>query len=224
MRPPTARLIGVAAALSLVPAGLAAGAPCPTLRAETPSRTVIPAVEACSSVAYLDAAGVPRALAPRTALGQLVAGASVLGKPVGITFNAQFGGFVAAIGGVAAGPTGFWELIVDGRSSQTGASTTILRPRQEVVWLLDPDVDAPGPFVLDLDVVRARAGVLALRVGRTDGERSTPARGARVSVNGAVTRADGAGRVRVRLDRGTAFTARATLAGAARSQVREGRV
>lgn len=224
MRPTTARLIGAAAVLTLVPAGLAAGAPCPSLRAESPARTVIPAAGVCSSLAYLDTAGVPRALAPRTALGQLVAGASASGAGVGISFDAQLGGFVGSIGGVAPGPNGFWELIVDDSASQTGASTTILRPRQEVVWLLDPDFNAPGPFVLDLDVVRAGAGVVVLTVKRTDGDTITPARGARVSVNGDVVRTNAKGRVRVRLGRGAEFAARATLAGSVRSQVRTGRV
>jgi hypothetical protein len=224
MRLSPGRLVGATIALSLIPAGLAGGAPCPSLRAESPARTVIPVADVCSSVAYLDSTGTPRALAPKTALGQLVAGAGSRGLGLGISFDPQLGGFVSSIGGVAPGPTGFWQLIVDNRSSQTGASTTILSPRQEVVWLLDPDFNAPGPFVLDLDVVRARGGVLALKVVRTDGTKVTPGRGARVSVNGAVLIANANGRATVRLKRGTEFTARATLAGSVRSQVRAGLV
>jgi hypothetical protein len=224
MRLTPARLVGATLALSLIPAGLAAGAPCPSLRAETPARTVIPVADVCSSRAYLDSTDTPRALAPRTALGQLVAGASSRGLGLGISFDPQLGGFVTSIGGVAPGATGFWQLIVDNRSAQTGASTTILAARREVVWLLDPNFNAPGPFVLDLDVVRARGGVLALKAVRTDGTTITPARGARVRVNGTVLIANANGRATVRLGRGTAFTARATLTGSVRSQLRTGRV
>lgn len=222
MRPFTARLIGAAAALTLVPAGLAAGAPCPSLRAETPARTVIPAADVCSSLAYLDTAGVPRALAPRTALGQLVAGASSLGVGAGISFNDQFGGFVGSIGGATPGPDGFWELLVNNASSQTGASTRILDPIQEVVWLLDPDVNTPGPFVLDLDIVGARGRALALRVQRTDGTTTTPAAGARVALNGTVVKANAKGLATVRIERGTNFSARAVLAGSVRSEIVSG--
>lgn len=224
MRLSRGRLIGATVVLSLIPAGIASALPCPSLRVEAPAGTIIPAEDVCSSRAYLDDTGTARALVPKTALGQLVAGTSSLGYPLGITFNAQFGGFVSSIGGVAPGPTGSWSLIVNNKLSQTGASTTILKPSQEVVWLLDPNFNTPGPFVLDMDVVRASGGVLAVKVVRTDGTTITPARGARVHVDGDTLIANANGRAKARLKRGTKFTAVATLAGSVRSQVQAGQV
>jgi hypothetical protein len=224
MRLSRGRLIGATVVLSLIPAGVASALPCPSLRVESPAGTIIPAEDVCSTRAYLDDTGTARTLVPKTALGQLVAGAGSLGYGLGISFDAQFGGFVSSIGGVAPGPNGFWELIVDNKSSQTGASTTILGPRQEVVWLLDPNFNTPGPFLLDMDVVRASGGVLAVKVVRSDGTKVSPARGARVHVNGDTVIANASGRARVRLKRGTEFTAVATLAGSVRSQVQTGQV
>jgi hypothetical protein len=224
MRLSRGRLIGATIVLSLIPAGVATALPCPSLRVEAPAGTIIPAEDVCSTRAYLDDAGTAHALVPKTALGQLVAGAGSLGFPLGITFNAQFGGFVSSIGGVAPGPTGTWSLIVDNRLSQTGASTTILKPSQEVIWLLDPNFNKPGPFVLDMDVVRSSNGVLAVKVVRTDGTKITPARGARVHVNGDTVIANANGRARVRLTRGADFTAVATLQGSVQSQVQAGQV
>ena len=91
--------------------------------------------------------------------------------------------FFYFIGTVTQGGVGFTdstvELLVDNRASQTGASTTILKPSQEVVWVLDPNFNKPRPFVLDMNVVRASNGVLAVRVVRTDGAKIPPAKGAR---------------------------------------------
>ena len=161
---------------------------------------------------------------PKTVLGQLVAGAGSLGYPVGITFDAQFGGFVSSIGGVAPGPNGFWELLVNNRASQTGASTTILKPSQDVVWVLDPNFNKPGPFVLDMDVVRASNGVLAVKVVRTDGTKITPAKGARVHVNNRTVIANANGRARITLKPNAQFSAVATLPGSIQSQVQNGQV
>ena len=224
MRLSRGRLIGATVVLSLFPASLASALPCPSLRVEAPAGTVIPAEDVCSTRAYLDDTGTAHALVPKTALGQLVAGAESLGFPLGITFNAQFGGFVSSIGGVAPGPTGTWSLIVNNRLSQTGASTRILKPSQEVVWLLDPNFNKPGPFVLDMDVVRASGGVLAVKVVRTDGTKITQARGARVNVNGETVVANANGRARVRLKPNARYSAVATLRGTVQSQVQSGQV
>lgn len=224
MRLSRGRLIGATVALSLIPAGLATALPCPSLRVEAPAGTIIPAENVCSTRAYLDTTGTARPLVPKTVLGQLVAGAGSLGYPLGITFDAQLGGFVSSIGGVAPGPNGFWELLVDNRASQTGASTTILKPSQEVVWVLDPNFNKPGPFVLDMNVVRASNGVLAVRVVRTDGAKITPAKGARVHVNNLTVTANANGRARVRLKPNAHYSAVATLPGSIQSQVQSGQV
>jgi hypothetical protein len=224
MRLTRGRLIGATIVVSLIPAGIASALPCPSLRVESPAGTIIPAEDVCSTRAYLDSTGTARALEPKTALGQLVAGTGSLGYPLGITFDAQFGGFVSSIGGVTPGPNGFWELIVDNKSSQTGASTTILKPSQEIVWLLDPDVNTPGPFVLDMNVVRASGGVLAVKVVRTDGAKITPAKGARVHVNNQTVIANASGRARVRLKPNAQYSAVATLRGSVQSQVQSGQV
>lgn len=224
MRLSRARLIGATVVLCLIPASIATALPCPSLRVEAPAGTIIPAEDVCSTRAYLDDAGVAHALAPKTALGQLVAGAGSLGFPLGITFNAQFGGFVGSIGGVAPGPTGTWSLLVNNRLSQTGASTTILKPSQEVVWLLDPDFNRPGPFVLDMDVVRSSGGVLVVKVVRTDGIKVTPAKGARVNVNGTTVIANANGRARIKLTPNAEYSAVATLPRTLQSQVQNGQV
>ncbi len=224
MRLSRGRLIGATVVLSLIPAGIATALPCPSLRVEAPAGTIIPAEDVCSARAYLDTTGTARALVPKTVLGQLVAGAGSLGYSVGIAFDAQFGGFVSSIGGVAPGPNGTWSLIVDNKLSQTGASTTILTPSQEVVWLLDPNFNKPGPFVLDMDVVRASGGVLAVKVVRTDGTKITPAKGARVHVNNVTVIANANGRARVRLKRNAEYSAVATLPGSVQSQVQAGQV
>jgi hypothetical protein len=224
MRLSCGRLIGATVVLSLIPAGIATALPCPSLRVEAPAGTIIPAEDVCSTRAYLDTTGTARALPAKTALGQLVAGAGSLGYPLGVTFDAQFGGFVSSIGALAPGPKGFWQLIVNNRSSQTGASTTILKPSQEVVWLLDPNFNTPGPFVLDMDLVRATGGVLAVKIVRTDGTKITPAKGARVHVNNRTIIANADGRARVKLKRGASFSAVATLPGSVQSQVLSGQV
>jgi uncharacterized protein DUF4430 len=224
MRLSRGRLIGATVALSLIPAGIATALPCPSLRVEAPAGTVIPADNVCSTRAYLDTTGTARALVPKTVLGQLVAAAGSLGYPLGIAFDAQLGGFVSSIGGVAPGPNGFWELLVDNRASQTGASTTILKPSQEVVWVLDTDFNKPGPFVLDMDVVRASNGVLAVRMVRTNGTKITPAKGARVHVNNLTVTTNANGRARIRLKPNAHYSAVATLPGSIRSQVQSGQV
>ena len=224
MRLSRGRLIGATVVLSLIPAGIATALPCPSLRVEAPAGTIIPAENVCSTRAYLDTTGTARALAPKTVLGQLVAGAGSLGYPVGITFDTQLGGFVSSIGGVTPGPNGFWELLVNNRASQTGASTTILKPSQDVVWVLDPNFNKPGPFVLDMDVVRASNGVLAVKVVRTDGTKITPAKGARVHVNNRTVIANANGRARITLKPNAEFSAVATLPGSIQSQVQNGQV
>jgi hypothetical protein len=221
MRPFT-RLAAAAAALALLALpSTAAAADCATLRVETTERTVLgsraPAV--CSARSYLDSAGAAHALAAATAMGQLVSATGWLGLALEVTFDDQLGGFVSAIGGVSGGTTGFWALYVDNQSSQVGAETATVSAGDEVVWVLDPDFNQPGPQFLDLDVVRARGGVVVALVTRVGEQGAEPARGATLRVN----TVGESGRVTVRLRRGSPFTAQATQAGVIRSEVVSGR-
>jgi hypothetical protein len=215
------------AALALACAPVAASAATrATLRIVTPSRTVLgahaPLVGATRS--YLDDAGTPHALKPNTVMGQLVAGTAFFGLPLDVAFNAQLGGgFVSSIDGIAGGSKGFWELFVNDRAATVGAEAATFKAGDEVVWLLDPDFAAPGPFYLDLNVVRRRRGRVTFAVVKAGGTQPVAAVGATIRVNGRILRTAANGRVSVQLRRGRPFQARATMHGAVRSQVVGGR-
>jgi hypothetical protein len=214
------------AALALACAPVAASAATrATLRVVTPSRTVLgahpPLVGATRS--YLDDAGTPHALKPNTVMGQLVAGTAFFGLPLDISFNAQLGGFVSAIGGIPGGTKGFWELFVNNRSSTLGAEAATFKAGDEVVWMLDPDFSAPGPFYLDLNVVRRRGGRVTFGVVKAGGAQPVAAIRATIRVNGRILLTGANGRVTLRLRRGRPFHARATMHGAIRSQIVGGR-
>lgn len=168
--------------------------------------------------AYLDAAGTPHALPADTALGQLVSATGWWGVGLGVPFNDQFGGFVQSIAGRQAGASGFWAFYVDGRAAAAGAETTTIADGQEVVWILDQDFNAPGPFFLDLDVVARRGRSITFRVTRAGGEQPEPAVGASIRVNRRVYRTGAKGTVRVTVPR-QSWLARATLAGSAPSEL-----
>ena len=192
----------------------------------TVTQTVLPGDHAVGSTrSYLDGDGVAHALAPNTVLGQLVAGAALEGAELGIGFNAQFGGFVDSIGGLRAA-NGFWALYVDNATSPLGAESATIKDGQEVVWILDPDFNTPGPTFLDLDPVKASGvpGVSFYTFGVTKagGDGPVAAKGATVIVNGKRYTANARGRVTVELRSGTAWTARATLKGSIRSDVLRG--
>lgn len=223
------RLTGIAAAAAavalLVTPSAVAGGGCATLRVETIERTVLgsraPAV--CSARSYLDSAGTAHALAASTAMGQLVSATGWLGLALEVTFSDQLGGFVSAIGGASGGSTGFWSLYVDNRFSQEGAETATVSRGDEIVWVLDPDFNQAGPEFLDLDIVRARGGVVVAAVTRVGEQGTEPARGATLRVNGRRVTVGASGRATVRLRSGSRFTAQATQAGVIRSEVVSGR-
>lgn len=196
-----------------------------TLRVITPSRTVLgahpPLVGAARS--YLDDAGAAHALKANTVMGQLVAGTAFYGVPLDVSFNPSLGGYVSAIGGVSGGSKGFWELFVNDRSATLGAEAQTFRAGDEVVWVLDPDFSAPGPFFLDLNVVRRSAGRVTFSVVQAGGTSPVPAAGATIRVNGRILVTARNGRASVRLRRGHVFQARASKHGAIRSQLLGGR-
>jgi len=222
-------LTAATVALLAAPVAAQAAGPRATVRAETAAKTVLAGdVKVGAARAYLDVDGTPHALQPNTVLGQLVTGAAAAGADLEIGFNAQFGGFVSSIGGVApANPqTGSWSLFVDNALAMTGAETATIKNGHEIVWILDPDFNEPGPTFLDLDPVKASAvpGTFRLTFGVTlaAGDRPVPAKGATVLVNGKKHTTNARGRVTVEVRQGTAWTARATLKGSIRSEILRG--
>jgi hypothetical protein len=218
------RVLAAAAVAALaVPGAAQAAGVRATVRAETATKTVLDGAQPYGAArAYLDTDGTPHALAPNTVLGQLVTATSAVGADVGIGFDAQFGGFVGSIGGAAAPASGFWQLFVDNVSSTTGAETTTIRKGQEVVWVLDPDFNTPGPTFLDVDLLSQRGRRYTFRVTLAGGAKPVPAKGATLSLNGEKVKVPASGRVAARIEKGTDWTARAALAGSIRSETLSG--
>jgi hypothetical protein len=220
-------LAAAATALLAAPmAAEAAGIRAP-LRVETTQQTIVGHDNARvgAARAYLDTDGAAHALPANTALGQLVAGTAASGADVGIGFNAQFGGFVASIGGRAPGATGTWAFFVDNELAQTGAETTFLKRKSEYVWVLDPDFTKRGPFFLALDAVkRGRAVTFTVtRAGAGAGTavaKPAPAKGAALVINDTRVRIPESGRVTV--DVTGEWSARATMAGTIASETLSG--
>lgn len=177
-----------AALLALLGAACAAtpafGAQAARLRAITADGTNVLSVEGAGATrAYLDNAGTPRALDPDTVLGLTVTAAATSDQPLDIGYQPSLGAFVNAIAGVAAPPTGFWALYVDNAVAQVGGEKATFGRGSEIVWMLDPDFNTPGPAYLDLDVVRQRGRRIVFRVTRVDESGTKPALRAKVRVD-----------------------------------------
>lgn len=217
------RLLAVAATVLLAaPAAADAAGIRASLRVETSQRTLVgpDGARVGATRSYLDTDGTAHALPANTALGQLVAGTGAAGVDLGVSFNAQFGGFVAAIGGQDAGTNGFWAFYVDNVASSTGAETTFLARKPEYVWVLDSDFNKPGPFFLDLDVASRGPHSVTFRVTRAGGKRPAAARGATLTINGQRIAIPASGRLTIEAH-GT-WTARASLAGTISSEILAG--
>jgi hypothetical protein len=217
-------LVAAAVALLAIPTAAQAANGRAGLRVVTEKKTLVGDDGALvgATRSYLDSAGTARALPENTALGQLVAGTAAAGISVGIDYNEQFAqGFLSSIGGQpAAGGNAFWGFYVDNTLAQVGAEQQILHKGQEVVWVLDPDFNKPGPFYLDLDVVPSGHHRITFKVTRAGGAKPVPAKGATLIINGERFPVPASGRLAV--DAQGDWTARATLKGAIRSELLSG--
>ena len=213
-------LVAAAVALLAIPAAAQAANVRAGLRVVTEQKTLVGNDGALvgATRSYLDSAGTARALPENTALGQLVAGTAAAGLSVGIDYNEQFAqGFLSSIGGQpAAGGNAFWAYYVDNAAAQVGAEALILKKGQEIVWVLDPDFTAKGPYFLDLDAIPSGRHHVTFRVTRAGGDKPVPAKGAILTINGERFTVPANGRLAV--DATGDWTARATLKGTIRSE------
>jgi hypothetical protein len=205
----------IAALLVSVPGALAARA---ELRIITPTRSLLgaDALRSGSARSYVDDQSVSHALPASTALGQLFAGSLVGDFGVLVAYS-SFGGFVHEIGGVPATGNATWTLFVNDVAATAGPDTLALKAGDKATWLLDPDYTRPGPYFLDLTLLKRSGSTLSLSVRRVDYSKGPVAAvGARVTVNGHRYKVNGRGKVTIRV--AGPWFARATLAGAIASQ------
>ena len=218
MRPRRALL----ATLALLAVAAPASAATPTIRVETIAREFVPPVANGSVRSYVDTAGVPHVLAPRTALGQIVALAARRDVPVTVQFFASFNSGLLQRFASGQSATGGWQFTVNGVPSQVGADTAVVPSGAEVVWWLIDDFGTQGAFLpLDLDLVSKRAdGAVRFRVTRFDTTSGTVigAKGATLQVNGRNHTVSATGLVTVHVRPGTRFRARATAPASIRSE------
>jgi|tagenome__1003787_1003787.scaffolds.fasta_scaffold20171175_1 hypothetical protein len=200
----------------------------PTIRVETVSRELVPALTSGSVRSYVDTDGALHALPARSALGQVVAVGARLDVPVDIQFFSSFASGLLQRFGSGRSATGGWQFTVDGVPPQVGADSTVLPSNAEVVWWLVDDFATQGGLVpLDLDLVSKSAhGVVRFRVTRFDSAtgKVKGAAGATLRVAGRSRKVPASGVVTVRLKRGTRFHARATAPNSIRSDRVSGKV
>ena len=137
---------------------------------ETVSRELVPPVGSGSVRSYVDTTGAAHVLAPRTALGQIVALAAKRDVPVTVQFFASFNSGLLQRFASGQSATGGWQFTVNGVPSQVGADTAVVPRGAEVVWWLIDDFGKQGSFLpLDLDLVSKKAnGDVRFRVTRFD--------------------------------------------------------
>lgn len=179
--------------------------------------------EAGSARTYLASDGTAHVLKPNTALGQLVAASAFTDTRLVIT-QFSFGPFVSAVGNRGGRPTEGWLYFVNGRPAQVGAADLVLKQRDRVLWLFDPDVSKPGPFVLDVTSTTTANGRTTITVRKIGGKRPVPAKGAAILIDGTrVGTADAKGRFVYSHPTGSRLaeweTVRATLRGTISSQL-----
>ena len=218
MRPRRALL----ATLALLAVAAPASAATPTIRVETIARELVPPVANGSVRSYVDTAGVPHVLAPRTALGQIVALAARRDVPVTVQFFASFNSGLLQRFASGQSATGGWQFTVNGVPSQVGADTAVVPSGAEVVWWLIDDFGTQGAFLpLDLDLVSKRAnGAVRFRVTRFDptSGKVIGAKGSTLRVNGRNRTVPASGFVTVHVRPGKRFQARATAPASIRSE------
>jgi hypothetical protein len=219
MRPRRAIVATLAVLAVAAPAASAATA---TIRVETVARELVPPVTSGSVRSYVDTTGAAHVLAPRTALGQIVALAAKRDVPVTVQFFASFNSGLLQRFASGRSATGGWQFTVNGVPSQVGADQAVVRRGAEVVWWLIDDFGTQGAFLpLDLDLVSKKAnGDVRFRVTRFDSGsgKVIGARGASLRVNGHSHIVSASGFVTVHLRPGQRFQARATAPASVRSE------
>ena len=188
------------------------------IRVVTPRGALLEAPFVGATRSYRATDGTTHALPMNTALGQLVSAAGFYGLPLGV-HQFSLGPFVEAIGGVRPPGAGQWAFFVDNRPATVGAGAYTLRRGQEATWVLDPSYAVPGPYFLDLDIVRASRRAVTFRVTRAGGATPVPARGATLRIGGQAFRVPATGRLRVTMLRPGTWTAVATAARTIRSEI-----
>ena len=151
MRPSRA----IVATLAVLAIGApAAAAARPTIRVETVGRELVAPVANGSVRSYVDTAGAAHVLAPRTALGQIVALGARRDVPVTVQYFASFDSGLLQRFGSGRSATGGWQFTIDGVPPQVGADRAVVPNGAEVVWWLIDDFGTQGAFLpLDLDLV-----------------------------------------------------------------------
>ena len=200
----------------------------PTIRVETVSRELVPALTSGSVRSYVDTDGALHALPARSALGQVVALGARLDVPIDVQFFSSFNSGLLQRFGSGHSATGGWQFTVDGAPPPVGADATVLPSNAEVVWWLIDDFTTQGGLLpLDLDLVsKSSRGVVKFRVTRFDSGsgKVKGAAGATLRVAGRSLKVPASGLVSVRLKRGTRFHARATASNSIRSDRVSGKV
>ena len=127
-------------------------------------------------------------LAPRTALGQIVALGARRDVPVTVQFFASFNSGLLQRFASGQSATGGWQFTVNGVPSPVGADVAVVPSGAEVVWWLIDDFGTQGSFLpLDLDLVSKKAnGDVRFRVTKFDtaSGKVIGAKGATLRVNG----------------------------------------
>jgi hypothetical protein len=220
-------ILAATALATLAPA--ASAAPLATIRVETLRRELVAQTPVGSARAYLDSAGAAHALAPNTALGQLVALGSALGVPTTIQYFAAYNeGLFEAFGSAHGGANGGWNFAVNGVPATIGADQTTLHRGDRVVWWMVTDFATQAAVEpLDLVVTADHHGRVVFTTRRWYAKGLAGAlrgaAGAALLVNHKRYRVAANGRVTVTLRRGVVYTAQATAAGSIASQTITGR-
>ncbi len=212
----------IVATLALLAVAAPASAATPTIRVETVTRELVPPVANGSVRSYVDTAGAAHVLAPRTALGQIVALGARRDVPVTVQFFASFNSGLLQRFASGQSATGGWQFTVNGVPSQVGADVAVVPSGAEVVWWLIDDFGKQGSFLpLDLDLVSKKAnGDVRFRVTKFDtaSGKVIGAKGAALRVNGRNHTVPASGFVTVRVKPGKRFKARATQPSTIRSE------
>lgn len=193
------RISGLAAVCLAVPAVAFGTQISTTIRAESPSGTVIPTTRvtvdpAAPDVTVTDTTDSDVATVPAgSAFAQLAGATSLSGMVFGFDATA-FGPFVARIGAAGSTSTAFWRYKVNGVLAPVGAHDFALSAGDRVTWSLVTDFDAPE---LDIsvsgDAVQVGETVTAT-VRRVDNMGvATPASGVRVRYGSTSVTADDSG-------------------------------
>lgn len=119
----------------LAAAALAAGAPTVSVTVTANGKTLVKASKVHGEKGSITKGGTPKGKCPgASALGAL--DQATHGKWVGKYFSSVGGIEVTSIEGVAAKTPGYWELFVNGKSSNTGACGVKLKAGEKIAFKL----------------------------------------------------------------------------------------